>query len=191
MKPPGCVQLQSDCCPAQGGTQSQWSLGTGRTHCGPPRLEVQPGSAGLESPGGLVSLVEEKADPGGPGGAHGESGGRIGNCSRTAEHLGSVHHFLHFGPCEGCDQCVCPHSGFGSECSQCGKGVGCPCAADSDGAHLDRRLTMSRRQRSYQTLSSKKGVRARGPWRLAVTSQEVWAGHRGTCRSCCWDQVGL
>lgn len=145
---PGCVQLQSDCCSAQGGTQSQWSSGTGQTHCGPPRPEAQPGSAGLESPGGLESLAGEKADPGGPGGARGESGGKLGNCSKRAGRLGSAHHCFHFETCDTCDLCVGPRSGFGSECSQYGKGVGCPCASGSDGAHLDRRLKTSRRQRS-------------------------------------------
>lgn len=123
-----------------------------------------------------MSLAGEKADPGGPGGGRGGPGGKTRRRSKTAAPLGSVLRCLRFGTCEECDLCACPHSGFGSECIQCGKGVGCPCVSGSDGAHL---------RTSYQTLSNKGGVRVRGPWHLGVTSLAAWAGHRGRCRSCC------
>ncbi len=138
-----------------------------------------------------MSLVGGTADPGGLGGARGESGGKMRYCSKTAEVQGSVHRCHQFGTCEGCDLYVCPHSGFGSECSQCGKGAGCPCVSDSGGGHLDRRLRTSRRRRSYWTLNNKRGARARGPWHLRGTSQEEWAGRRGMCQSCCWNRLGL
>lgn len=138
-----------------------------------------------------MSLVAGTADPGGPGGARGGSVGKMRYCNKTAEGQGSVHFRPQFGTSEGCDLHVHPHSGFGSECSQCGKGAGCPCVSDSDGVHLDRRLRRSRRQRSYQMLSNKRGVRARGPWRPRGTSREEWAGRRGRCQSCCWNRRGL
>ena len=187
--PPGCAQWQSCCRPVRDGSRPQWSSGTGRTRCGPPRPEAQLGLAGLVSPGDPASLVGGTADPGGPDGARGASGGKMRYCSKTAEGRGSAHQD-HFGTCEGCDLCVRPHSGFGSERSQCGKEEGCPCVSGSGDARRDKKPKMSRTRRSYQTLNNKREAHARGPWRLRGTSQGGWAGRRGRCQSCCWNRPG-
>lgn len=182
---PGCVPLQSCCCPVPGGSRSHWSSGTGRTHCGPPHPKVRPGSADLKSPGDPESLVGGTADPGGLDGARGEFGQKLKSCSKKWEAQGLVHHYLQFETCEACDPNVCPHSGVGSGCSQCGREVGCPYVSDSGDVRLDRRLKKNRRLKSYQTLSNRWGAHAHGPWRLKGTSQEELAGRTGMCRSCC------
>lgn len=185
---PACVPLQSCCRLVPGGSWSRWSSGTGRTRCGPPRPKVRPGSADLKSPGDPESLAAGTAGPGGLGGARGEFGQKLKSCSKEWGAQASVHHYLQFETCGGCDPNACPRSGVGSGCSRCGREAGCPCVSD---VHRDRRLRKNRRRKSYPTPSNRWGARARGPWRLRGTSQEELAGRTGTCRSCCSSQQVL